>query len=169
VFKPTDTITDLKPKLKPSMAGFRACAAKLPSSGVPKQNAGPSNFGPCDFKGLDHCNFASFKNNDLTYSPELAETSHASVPSKNSHLRDAAPCDRLAARAQGYGRMKQPPRIAGLRWTPEDDNRLRALAENGRSAAVISERLKRSPAAVYKRAKNLGIKVVGIGLKAKRK
>jgi hypothetical protein len=54
-------------------------------------------------------------------------------------------------------------------WTSEEDVRLRRLAEEGRTAAVIAERLKRSRAAVYKRAKTIGValKVVGRGLKAK--
>jgi hypothetical protein len=52
--------------------------------------------------------------------------------------------------------MKQRPLIASPPWTAEEDNRLRALAEDGRSAAVIAERLKRSVAAVYRRAKKLG-------------
>jgi hypothetical protein len=54
-------------------------------------------------------------------------------------------------------------------WTPEEDGRLRRLAEEGRSASVIAERLKRTQAAVYKRAKTLGValKVVGRRPKAK--
>jgi hypothetical protein len=43
------------------------------------------------------------------------------------------------------------------RWTPEEDHRFRALAEAGRSAAVIAERLKRSQVAIYNRAKKLGL------------
>jgi hypothetical protein len=56
-------------------------------------------------------------------------------------------------------------------WTPEEDVRLRRLAEEGRGAAVIAERLKRSRAAVYARAAKLGItlKWAGAGLKAKGK
>jgi hypothetical protein len=54
-------------------------------------------------------------------------------------------------------------------WTPEEDVRLRRLAEEGRAAAVIAERLKRSPAAVYARATRLDItlKWARAGLKAK--
>jgi hypothetical protein len=65
--------------------------------------------------------------------------------------------------------MKHRPPIASPRWTAEEDNRLRALAEDVRSVAVIAERLKRSSAAVYKRARKLGVvlKMVGLGLKAK--
>jgi hypothetical protein len=58
---------------------------------------------------------------------------------------------------KGEGKMKQPPEIPGSRWTPEEDNRLRALAEDGRNAAAIAERLKRSQSAVYKRAVKLGV------------
>jgi hypothetical protein len=56
-------------------------------------------------------------------------------------------------------------------WTPEEDVRLRRLAEEGRGAAVITARLKRSRAAIYARAAKLGItlKWAGAGLKAKRK
>jgi hypothetical protein len=43
------------------------------------------------------------------------------------------------------------------RWTPEEDNRFRALAEAGRPVAVISERLKRSKKAIYARAIKLGV------------
>jgi hypothetical protein len=47
-------------------------------------------------------------------------------------------------------------------WTPEEDVRLRRLAEEGRGAAVIAERLKRSPSAVYLRAKKLGVTLKGV-------
>ena len=40
-------------------------------------------------------------------------------------------------------------------WTPSDDERLRKLAAEGRSTLTIAERLKRSPASIYKRAKKL--------------
>jgi hypothetical protein len=43
------------------------------------------------------------------------------------------------------------------RWTPDEDARLRRLAEEGRTSAVIAERLKRSQAAIYMRAKKLGV------------
>jgi hypothetical protein len=49
------------------------------------------------------------------------------------------------------------PLIANPRWTPDEDDRLRRLIEEGRSAAVVSERLKRSQPAIYTRAKKLGI------------
>jgi hypothetical protein len=67
--------------------------------------------------------------------------------------------------------MNHRPLIASPRWTSEEDHRLRALAEDGRNAAVIAERLKRSQSAVYKRAVKLGValKLVGLGLKAKGK
>jgi hypothetical protein len=45
-------------------------------------------------------------------------------------------------------------------WTPADDERLRKLAAEGRNATTIAERLKRSPASVRGRAKNLGIMLV---------
>jgi hypothetical protein len=47
--------------------------------------------------------------------------------------------------------------IASPRWTPEEDDRLRRLADEGRSAGVTAERLKRTRAAVYTRAKKLGV------------
>ena len=47
--------------------------------------------------------------------------------------------------------------VANPRWTPEEDDRLRRLVEEGRSAAVISERLKRTQPAIYTRAKKLGV------------
>jgi hypothetical protein len=47
-------------------------------------------------------------------------------------------------------RLSQP-------WTPEDEVRLRTLAAAGRSAATISERLKRSVGAVRYRASALNI------------
>jgi len=50
-------------------------------------------------------------------------------------------------------------------WTPEDDERLYKLVGEGRTALTIAERLKRSEAAVRRRAKNLGVVLV----KAKRK
>lgn len=55
--------------------------------------------------------------------------------------------------------------VANPRWTPEEDDRLRRLVEEGRSALVISERLKRSQPAIYTRAKKLG---VNLHWKAKR-
>jgi hypothetical protein len=67
--------------------------------------------------------------------------------------------------------MKQRPLMARSPWTAPEDDRLRALAEDGRSASVIAERLKRSPDAVYARAKKLGValKIAGLGPKAKGK
>ena len=57
--------------------------------------------------------------------------------------------------------------IKTARWTAEEDNRLRALAAEGRSATVIAERLKRSPAAVRRRARTLGVTLKTV-LKAKK-
>jgi hypothetical protein len=51
------------------------------------------------------------------------------------------------------------------RWTPEEDNRFRALAEAGRPVAVISERLKRSTKAIYARAIKLGVALKRLGPK----
>ena len=44
-------------------------------------------------------------------------------------------------------------------WTPEDDDRLRALAASGENSAAIAVRLNRTPAGVRKRAMDLGIKL----------
>jgi hypothetical protein len=67
--------------------------------------------------------------------------------------------------------MSRRPLVGRSRWTPEDDQRLRALAADGRSAAVIAERLKRSQGAVHKRAQKLGVtfKRVALRLKVKGK
>jgi hypothetical protein len=50
-------------------------------------------------------------------------------------------------------------------WTPEDDERLRKLAREGRTVLTIAERLKRPTAAVRYRAKRLGVEL----MKAKEK
>jgi hypothetical protein len=42
-------------------------------------------------------------------------------------------------------------------WTPEDDERLRKLAAEGRSSLTISERMKRPPQSIRDRAKKLKI------------
>jgi hypothetical protein len=42
-------------------------------------------------------------------------------------------------------------------WTPEDDERLRKLATEGRSVATIAERLKRPPGSIRNRAARLKI------------
>jgi hypothetical protein len=55
------------------------------------------------------------------------------------------------------------------RWTPDEDSRLRRLAEEGRNSAVIAERLKRSRSSVLGRAKTLGIEVKRAVRKTKRK
>jgi hypothetical protein len=54
-------------------------------------------------------------------------------------------------------------------WTPEENGRLRRLAEDGRSAAVIAERMKRSYMSVYMRVRKLGIRLRRTGRKAKGK
>jgi hypothetical protein len=43
-------------------------------------------------------------------------------------------------------------------WTPEDDDRLRRLAAEGRTSVTIAERMKRTPASV--RSRTRAIKVV---------
>jgi hypothetical protein len=55
------------------------------------------------------------------------------------------------------------------RWTPDEDARLRRLAEEGRTSVVIAERLKRSRSSVLGRAKTLGIEVKRAVRKTKRK
>jgi hypothetical protein len=55
------------------------------------------------------------------------------------------------------------------RWTPDEDVRLRRLADEGRTSDVIAERLKRSRSAVLSRAKTLGIVVKRPVRKAKGK
>jgi hypothetical protein len=45
-------------------------------------------------------------------------------------------------------------------WTPEDDERLRKLANEGRTTRTIAECLKRTPAAARTRAKALNIVIV---------
>jgi hypothetical protein len=53
--------------------------------------------------------------------------------------------------------MMKLPFIASTRWTPEEDDRLHRLAKEGRSAAVIAERMKRSVESIKSRAHGLGI------------
>ena len=48
------------------------------------------------------------------------------------------------------GRIAQP-------WTPSEDEQLRKLAAEGRSSVTIAERMKRSRASIYNRAKKLKI------------
>jgi hypothetical protein len=48
------------------------------------------------------------------------------------------------------GRVIQP-------WSPEDDERLRKLAAEGRTSVMIAERMKRTPASVRSRARILEI------------
>jgi hypothetical protein len=73
--------------------------------------------------------------------------------------------------AEGEGEMTKGPLIPSTRWTPEEDARLRRLVEDGRGAAVIAERLKRSRGAVHNRVRKLGITLRRgePGLKAKGK
>ena len=50
-------------------------------------------------------------------------------------------------------------------WTPEDNERLRKLAAEGRTSVTIAERLKRSPNSVRNRAAKLNIVLVKAKLK----
>jgi hypothetical protein len=59
------------------------------------------------------------------------------------------------------------PVVANPIWTPYEDERLRALALSGASAATIAEQIKRTEAAVRKRAARLNIVVAKSRLKAK--
>jgi len=61
--------------------------------------------------------------------------------------------------------MTEPPLIASPNWTMEEDARLRRLAEEGRSTAVIAERLKRGEDAVRSRATRLRISLRRIAKK----
>ncbi len=56
---------------------------------------------------------------------------------------------------------------AGPLWTPYEDERLRALAFSGTSAGTIAAQIKRSEAAVRKRAARLKVLVAKSRLKAK--
>ena len=64
------------------------------------------------------------------------------------------------------------PVVGSPPWTPEEDERLRALALSATSVAVMAEQMKRSEAAVRNRAYRLKIVVTKsrlLGLKAKGK
>ena len=61
---------------------------------------------------------------------------------------------RCGAGAKGEGKMKR--RIIQP-WTPEDDDRLRKLAAEGRTSVTIAERMKRTPASVRGRAKAINV------------
>jgi hypothetical protein len=52
------------------------------------------------------------------------------------------------------------PLVASPRWTPEEDDRFRRLADQGGTASAIAEQLKRTRAAVYTRAKRLEVRLV---------
>jgi len=73
----------------------------------------------------------------------------------------------LKLATEGEGEMRRSL-FKGL-WTPAEDARLRRLAEEGRTSLVIAERLKRTPAAIYLRAKKLGVTVKRPVRKADRK
>jgi hypothetical protein len=72
-------------------------------------------------------------------------------------------------RPEGEEEMTQGRVILSRAWTPEEDGRLRRLAEDQRSAAVIAERLKRSRGSVYMRLRKLGITLRRTGRKVKGK
>jgi hypothetical protein len=57
------------------------------------------------------------------------------------------------------------------RWTEDDDNLLRTLAEAGKSLTILGVKLNRPMTAVKSRAQDLGIRIAGteIGERRKRK
>jgi|SRR6188472_1225052 hypothetical protein len=57
-------------------------------------------------------------------------------------------------RTEGEGKMKK--RIVQP-WTPEDNDRLRRLAAEGRTSVTIAERMKRTPASVRGRANAINV------------
>lgn len=64
------------------------------------------------------------------------------------------------------------PATDAVRWTPEDDEILRQMVQDGKSASMIAERLRRSRSAVCGRMKRLGVsselrKKLGIDAKAR--
>jgi DNA-binding NarL/FixJ family response regulator len=50
-----------------------------------------------------------------------------------------------------------PPSRRDLRWTPDEDDLLRDMAQSGESAREISTRLNRSPSSIRERASRLKI------------
>ena len=80
------------------------------------------------------------------------------------------------ARAEGKDKMK-PPRSSRAPWTPEDGEQLRTMMIVGRTPDQIAIALGRTTAAVWSRARLLGlsfkrVKVIGrpveLGLKARK-
>jgi hypothetical protein len=65
--------------------------------------------------------------------------------------------DATAWAAKRLGISLQAKRRESPLWTPDEDARLRRLAEEGRSAAVIAERLKRAKKAIQSRCAKLDI------------
>ena len=61
--------------------------------------------------------------------------------------------------------MTNRPFVASPRWTPEEEDRLRILAYEGKRAAVIAELLNRKIAAVWSRAHKLGISLKQVGVR----
>jgi DNA-binding CsgD family transcriptional regulator len=53
--------------------------------------------------------------------------------------------------------------VVAVKWTADEDERLRKLAAAGRSTATIAERLKRSASSVRDHARKLGIAVAKVG------
>jgi hypothetical protein len=55
--------------------------------------------------------------------------------------------------------MTPVPKKANIKWTPEEDERLRKLALEGRSSVKIAEVLKREKVAVRRRAAKLKVAI----------
>jgi hypothetical protein len=65
--------------------------------------------------------------------------------------------------------MTPVPKRAKIKWTPEEDERLRKLALEGRSSVKIAEVLKREKVAVRRRAAKLKVAVAKAWKVSKRK
>lgn len=61
--------------------------------------------------------------------------------------------------------MSERRLIASPRWTLEEDDKLRRLAHEGRSAAVIAGQMNRSISSIYSRANKLGIPLARPGVR----
>jgi hypothetical protein len=59
--------------------------------------------------------------------------------------------------AEGEGKMTGHRFFHSMPWTPADDEQLRSMLMAGRTAAEIATKLKRSVAAVHRRARVLGL------------
>jgi DNA-binding NarL/FixJ family response regulator len=87
---------------------------------------------------------------------EAAEISIALNRSRQAIYSRLQRLYRKGAKLGLKAKIRRPTR----QWTPEDDERLRKLAGEGRAALTIAERLKRSQDSVRNRAKVMGIKLV---------